>query len=71
MLFRTLMSPGGGLMRTMRLPGKVLVLALVFFTPLVLVLIQYAVSGAGSGLALQAGLSGIFLVVGGYLLLAF
>ena len=71
MIFRTLMSPGCGLMRKMRLSAKVLLLALVLFTPLVFTLIQSALSGSGSGWALQVGLSGIGLLVGGYLLLAF
>jgi methyl-accepting chemotaxis protein len=71
MIFRKLMSPGFWLMRKMRLLWKVCLLALVFFTPLVLALIQYAMFDPGSGLALQAGLSGICLVIGGYLLLAF
>ena len=71
MIFRTLMSPGCGLMRKMRLPAKLLVLALVLFTPLVFTLVQSAMAGPGSGWALQAGLSGMGLLVGGYLLLAF
>ncbi len=71
MIFRVLMSPGCRLMRKLRLPGKVLLLAWVFFTPQVLALIQYAMPDPGSGQALHAGVSGVCLVVGGYLLLAF
>jgi methyl-accepting chemotaxis protein len=71
MIFKKLMSTGFWLMRRMHLPGKVLLLALVFFTPLVFSLIQYTVSNSGSEMTVVAWLSGICLGIGGYLLLAF
>ncbi len=65
------MSPGFWVMRNLRLSGKVLLLAVVFFTPLVLALLQYAMSGTTSESAWVAWLSVICFVVNGYLLLAF
>lgn len=71
MILRKLMSPGVWLMRKLQLTGKVLLLAAVFFTPLVLTLIQSAASNSGADLGLQTWVSAIGLCVGGYLLLAF
>jgi methyl-accepting chemotaxis protein len=71
MIFMKMMSPGFWVMRKMRLSGKVFLLALVFFPPLVLALIQSALSGSTSDIALLAWVSGVCLGIGGYLLLAF
>ena len=65
------MSPGFWLMRKMRLSGKVSLLALVLFFPLVLTLIQFAASGSSSDMVLWVWASGFGLGIGGYLLLAF
>ncbi|WP_240538420.1 methyl-accepting chemotaxis protein [Rhodoferax sp. PAMC 29310] len=58
-------------MRKMRLSGKVLLLAVVLFSPLILALIQSTTPSPASDTGLLALVSGIFLVLGGYLLLAF
>jgi methyl-accepting chemotaxis protein len=71
MIFRKLMSPGVWLMRKMRLSGKVLLLGFVFFIPLVLTLIQGAMSVSTSGSGLLAGVTALCLALGGYFLLAF
>ena len=70
-MFKKLISPGCRLMRNMRLSGKLLLLALVFLTPLVVGLFQYAAFGPAAALGGQAWLNGFCLVVGVYFLLAF